>query len=919
MDKQTPPDWTRIAELLDAVLDLAPDDRAQRLGELGASAAEIERVETMLAHEQTRGPELNPLIKGLAALQDELETGRDGTVEGAVLGRWRLVRPLGEGGMASVWLAERADGTVDQQVALKCLKAGLYSPELRDLFAREQQILARLQHPHIARMYDSGIADNGLPYLVMELIDGEPLTTWCDRQRLDPGERLALFDQVLDALLFAHRELIVHRDLKPANILVDRRGDLKLLDFGIARLIDDTSPDQPLTRYRALTPEYAAPEQLAGERVGLSADIYALGLLLHELLAGRRASRDPIERQLQPASSQVMRADADFDPAASAERRRRTPARLKQELRGDLDAIINRCLAERPEDRYPGVDSLRQDLEAWRQRRPVSARRVGPGHRARLFLKRHWLPTSTLTAVLLAMGLGTAIALNQANRAEAEAQAARSAQRQAEAAQARAVAVREFVVELFRGEIPLLPADQLPTTRQIVDRGVERAQDPDSGPPEVRAEMLTVLGEILTSRQQYDEAAALLEEAMRLMLASPEPDLEWLAEALENATMLAHSRRDLDAAQDYAARLVALLEQIQPDSTNLFFAQRMQLSIDLDRLALPVAAARIEGLLARVERHSDPEADAIKLTLLGDLGVLHGRHGDLVAAGEAFHRQLTLRLADPDARVDVLANTMNNLGYLYQELGQLSLAASYYRQALDRTESVEERPLRQRANAHHGLAGIFWRQGRHEAALDEVDRAWREWLRLLAAKPEDDRLFPAVNRGLILARAGRHHEAAPEPRLAWALMTEQDDIIDQQRAEVALYLALSLCALGETEEAETWLSRGAAHRVSASESLEAEARAYCQLRSGLVPDPDQALPMALVLGDEARLGDRILVVRRELLRADLLEAAGREAEARAARISARNRLTGSPDLADHPILLAIDARLRAAADQAQAL
>ena len=904
MSRRTETDWARLARLLDAVIDLAPDRRSAKLSELDASPSEIERIEAMLAREETRSSGLNALVDQLADC-DQYNQGSGSA--GMVLGRWRLVRPLGEGGMASVWLAERADGSVAQQVAVKCLKTGLYSPELRALFVREQQILARLQHPHIARMYDSGIADNGLPYLVMELIDGQPLTDWCDQRRLDLLQRLNLFDQVLDALRFAHRQLIVHRDLKPGNILVDQRGDLKLLDFGIARLLDDESPDAPITRYRGLTPEYAAPEQMAGERVGLAADIYALGLLLHELLTGRRPPRDATERQLHPASRQLGRSTDGFDPVASAACRHSTPSRLKRELKGDLDAIIGRCLAQRPQDRYPDVASLQQDLDAWRQRRPVSARRVGPGRRARLFLTRHWLPSTALAAVLLAMGLGTTVALYEAGRAEAEAEAARAAQARAEAAQARAVAVREFVVELFRGEIPLVPADQLPTTRQIVDRGVARARDPEASPPELRAEMLTVLGEILTSRRQYDEAAELLDEAMMLISSSPEPDESWLAEALENAAHLAHQRRDLGAAQDYVARQVALLEKIAPESEELYYALRVQVSIDLDRQDMQLAEKRLNALIARVEQHEG--LAYLQTLLLGDLGVLHARNGDLATAGEAFHRQLELRLADPEERVDVVANTMANLGYLNLGLGQLERAEGYFRQALEHLLPITERPLRPRANAHQGLAEIHWRLARYDQALMEIELGWQEWRRILSLSPEEDHYFPALHRGLILARAGRHEEAVAELGRAWTLMVDSDDVLPRYRAETVMYLSKGHCALGQVEAAAPWLALVQDHLGPDTEHLAHEVRAYCKLAGGAAPDPDQALPMSVVLGDERQLGDLILVVRRELLRAALLDAAGRHEEAHGTRLSAHQRLAGNPQFAEHPLLSTINTLL----------
>ncbi|HKT61838.1 MAG TPA: serine/threonine-protein kinase, partial [Gemmatimonadales bacterium] len=389
----TSPDrWRRIEELLDGMLDLPPSERAAWLERACAGDEALRsEVEDLAARgeEHTglpRPPEalIAPALESLAvAASSEPSPDR--------VGPWRLVRELGRGGMGAVYLGERDDDQFRKQVAVKLLHRDVAGDDLVRRFRHERQILATLDHPHIARLLDGGVAA-GTPYIVMEYVDGVPLDLFCERHRLSVAGRLARFADVCAAVQYAHEHLIVHRDLKPTNILVTADGQVKLLDFGIAKLMDEEGvpATAPLTRtgMHLMTPEYAAPEQVRGGRVTTATDVYALGVVLYELLAGRRPydlrGRSPSEIERVICETEPLRPST----AVGRERSGRTEA-LRRRLRGDLDTIVLKALRKEPERRYPSTAALLEDLQRYRDGLPVRARPDTFAYRARKFAGRH--------------------------------------------------------------------------------------------------------------------------------------------------------------------------------------------------------------------------------------------------------------------------------------------------------------------------------------------------------------------------------------------------------------------------------------------------------------------------------------------------------------------------------------------------
>ena len=319
--------------------------------------------------------------------RSELEAETTAITHGALIGPYRLVRELGQGGMGVVYLAERADGQFEQRVALKLIKRGMDSDEILRRFLAERQVLARLSHPHIARLLDGGVTAEGQPYFAMEYVDGVPLHHYCEERSLGFEDRLRLFREVCEAVQYAHRSLVVHRDLKPSNILVTSAGETKLVDFGIAKVLYEDVADRSVTRtdQRLMTPEYAAPEQVRGEPVTTATDVYALGAILYQLLTGR-----PPHQFTGRSRGGAVPHHLRGGPRA-AERGPCTRHRRRRRLRGDLDIIVLKALRKDPARRYPSVEALLEDLERHRTGLPVRARPDSVAYRARKFLGRHRL------------------------------------------------------------------------------------------------------------------------------------------------------------------------------------------------------------------------------------------------------------------------------------------------------------------------------------------------------------------------------------------------------------------------------------------------------------------------------------------------------------------------------------------------
>jgi serine/threonine-protein kinase len=650
--------WKRLEPLADQVLELDPAARPGFIADLRTRDPGLCReLEAFLALEgaardfmtgpvERRAPALMGAIGEESRSWDELQ------LEGEKVGPYRLVREIGRGGMGTVFLAERADGQFDQQVALKLVKLGMGSAETLERFRSERQILARLQHAHIARLLDGGVSGTGQPYFAMENVEGEPITGYCDRRRLPREDRLRLFLQVCEAVEYAHRSLVVHRDLKPSNVLVTGDGQAKLLDFGIAKVLDDTAGEGSVTRgeVRAMTPRYAAPEQMLGQPVTTATDVYSLGVVLYELLSGRYPYR-----VAGPAPADVERAVLQAEPEPLFGM-------------GDLDNVLRMALRKEPERRYGSVRAFAEDLRRHLEGLPVSARADTLGYRAGKFVRRHRLGVAAAAVVLVSLAAGVAATLWQA----------REALRQAR----RAEEMTRFTLSLFEVSDPDASKGKEITARQLLEQGTRRIEKELGGQPELEAQMLLVMGDIQHRLGLQSESRPLFERALlvRRRLYGDEHPAVAEAEVALGESLLEDG--ELDQAAELTAHALRTREKrLGRDHADTALARGRLGRIRFEKGDLSAAESLLVEAVA-VQRRQLPASEADLATNLNALGrVLHAR-ADWSGAERLYGEALRIRQKAFGDEHTTVAESLFNIAALRQDQGDLGGAEKYYRQVL---------------------------------------------------------------------------------------------------------------------------------------------------------------------------------------------------------------------------------------------
>jgi len=658
--------WSRLSPILDELLELTGGSRASRLTELAASDPMLaEELSRLLALEADRPDFL--AVPVVEADEFTVQVGQE-------IGPYRLVSPLGEGGMGQVWLAVRSDGLYERRVALKLLRPGLSDVGLHARFTRERQILARLGHPHIARLLDAGISHDGQPYLALDYVRGEPITDYVRKRSLDLGARLQLFAQVCAAVSHAHANLVVHRDLKPSNILVSSAGEVCLLDFGIAKLLDqDQKPAAEITRTgsRTFTLHYAAPEQLRGEVITTMTDVYALGVVLYELLTDCKPYE--LTRQTDAAWEEAILGSEPGRPSQVAVRKAResgTPAdrRRARLLGGDLDNIVLKALRKEPELRYASVEALAQDLRRHLDGEPVQARAQNFGYRARKYLRRHaWgLAAGVGATGLLAVAL--TIVSWQASKAMKEA--------------TRAQAMQDFVIALFENSGDTSSTRGL-DVRALLDAGVSRADTELAAQPQARAELIGLIATLRSGLGDDAEALDLLNRQQDIFqrVSGPVPTNLLLG----SAALRGHSLRELGRNRECLEKLDPMLAQVQasapdyPVQASEFFSQlgrcHAALGDDASTRALFGQALQL--------RRAQPDAGALVAESENDLALLVLASGQGDAALRAFREALAHLRSGGGEQNALGVSIWSNLGKAYQLQGNGAEAEAAFRQALD--------------------------------------------------------------------------------------------------------------------------------------------------------------------------------------------------------------------------------------------
>jgi eukaryotic-like serine/threonine-protein kinase len=519
-----PEQWQKLSPYLDQALTLTDEERARWLADLRAQDPSLAaQIQALLDDQRAANNE------GFLETSPVLPIQGDGSA-GEIVGAYRLLSMIGQGGMGMVWLAERSDGRFQRQAAVKFLGMGLASGGAAARFKREGAILGRLSHPHIAELLDAGVTPAGRPYLVLEFVDGAPIHHYCDEHKLDVAARCRLFLDVLSAVAHAHASLIVHRDIKPSNVFVSREGQVKLLDFGIAKLLEGEGSDGSATLLTheagsALTPEFAAPEQITSAAVTTATDVYSLGVLLYLLLSGQHpAGPGP------HSAAGLVKAIVDTEPPRVSDAavssvalassisagRGATPEKLRRQLQGDLDTIVAKALKKDPRERYVSVTALADDISRYLRSEPISAHPDTLAYRTAKFVRRNRVTVTLASLALVAVLAGVAGTLLQA----------RTARQQRDLAireRDRATRISGFMTDMFKQSDPTENAAKDVTAREVLDKA---SKDIDSGlakDPELQAQMMHVMGNAYTNLGQYKQAEALMRRAVELSRASAGP------------------------------------------------------------------------------------------------------------------------------------------------------------------------------------------------------------------------------------------------------------------------------------------------------------------------------------------------------------------------------------------------------------
>lgn len=744
-----PADWARLRQLLDEALALPAAARAAWLAALPGEHAPLRaRLQSLLDHAgddeaagETRFAQLPPLAPA--------EAPAAAAPLPPQIGPYRPLRLLGEGGMGRVWLAERVDLLHGRAVALKLPHAHSPHPHLAERMAREREILAVLDHPHIARIYDAGVTADGQPWLALEHVEGEPIDAFARAHALGVRARIGLFLQVMAAVAHAHARLVVHLDLKPGNILVTAGGEVRLLDFGIAKLLAPGPVPAALTApaQRALTPQYAAPEQVLGQPTGTAADTYALGVVLYELLTGTLPYRP---RRATPAALE----ETILGGAVPRPSQRCADAATRRALAGDLDTVLLKALKKDPAERYPTVQAFADDLGRWLARRTVSAQPDSAAYHARKFVQRNRLGVALAGGFVLSLGAALGLALWQADEARRQA--------------AKAGAITDFLVNLFRAN-DIEQADGAAKRAQSVQQLLERSADALAGPaladePALRGELQRVVGGLLQDLELTPAALRLRQARVAALRSAHAPAAERAA-ALRELGQSQRDHSDWPAARATLAEAEALCGAsagaaclgVQLDLARVDFAERR----------LEAAYARVAPLPAALQASGD-RADAHELLAL--LHVLRGRPGAAAAADAAFAQALALREAEWGA-------------------GSVRLAQMRYR---------------------HGRH--LWTQRRLVAAEAEMQAAWDATRAALgdghAASARNE-----LYLGRLQALVGLKPEGLGHLRHAVAALRAQGDGVDAvERYEAEASWAGALVQEGRAAEAAAALQAAAALR-----------------------------------------------------------------------------------------------------------
>ncbi|MCL2660419.1 MAG: serine/threonine-protein kinase [Acidobacteriaceae bacterium] len=793
-------DLNRVEELFYQCRSLPREERAKFLetacGEDQQTRSQIERL--LATNDEAGDVDITDIVVGV--MEDIRQDAKPWA--GRMVGAYRIVREIGHGGMGAVYLAERADGAFKKSVAVKVLQWNMASSTLAERFRQERQILAGLDHPNIASLHDGGVTEDGLPYLVMDYIDGEPLLDWCKDKSVQ--ERIHLFQQICSAVQYAHQHLVIHRDLKPDNILVDKSGTPKLLDFGIAKILDEqmqVSAGGNTTAYRPFTPRYSSPEQVEGQPVSTVTDVYGLGMILYEMLTGI-----PAQHLTSTQYEELHRVVCTVDPPKPSAAV--SSPKLAEELSGDIDAIVMKALRKEPAARYGSVEQLSDDIGRYLEHSPVLARQSTFRYRAGRFIRRRRAAVIASSAALLALILFALTMTIQARRIAHERDNA--ARERDNAARERDNAVRaqnkadqtaKFLESLFTNAGPRATQGKEITLRETLDRGAEQAKTELASQPEVQAHMMQVFGDVYDDLGLYDQALGQLKEKLRIqqdVLHASEVDqaetklsLADVYYGLGNVAEFGKLNEEVVASRKLLMKqnpntLASALnclgmfyskERGDPAAAEPMFREAIDLyrRPDADPLNLAAALTNYGNMLTQLKRYPEAEKslnEALDIlrrtkgelypgvpTVMGFMARLHNGMGDYAGATEWRRKELDLNIKVNGEMHPITARSMITLGgQLANYEGNIAEAEPLVRRGLEIDHKLLPKGHYDIGVAESELGNILLARGDARQA-EPLLRSAVQITTATLAETSDYRIYSNEKLGICLARLKKYSEA----------------------------------------------------------------------------------------------------------------------------------------------------------------
>ncbi|MCC5939988.1 MAG: serine/threonine protein kinase [Balneolaceae bacterium] len=821
MDSHNRAYWKTLSDLYEEAHKLTPGEQTAFVEKNCSDPAMRDELLSMLNVDESSSRFFDSLTSNI--IRPAFEELSDLPPQSGTVHNYRLIKKIGRGGMGSVYLAERNDDAFETRVAVKILRRGLDTEDILQRFDSERQILAQLNHPNITHLIDGGITCDNRPYFVMEYVEGKPINTYCDENNLTIDDRLKLFFQICDALSYAHQNLVIHRDLKPGNILVTNQGYVKLLDFGIAKLIDDKVPFPKTiaqTGIRLMTPEYASPEQVSGKPMNTASDIYQLGLVLYNLLSGCRAfsfknkslietEQVILEQEAKKPSHKLYELDSTHLKKI-ADKRSIGPKKLIQELKGDLDTITINALQKEPSQRYQSVVEFREDIERYLEGLPIRSRRKNFTYRSLKFLKRNQLPVATVS-VFIAMLISFFIFYNLSiteQRNEAQKEALKAAQ------------ITSFLVDLFEANDPTQFQGETLTAWQLLEQGEERIKLLE-GQPEVQAQMFEVTGQIYRKIGQFDRSEELLSNALDLRKEHlGENHTETIS--VYNELGLLHSDLGNFEKSDSLLRLALNLQLDDASSNASMLAEtKFNLAYILRRMGNYDEAEDLYRQSYELRNREYGQNHESTVASMSSLGVTLLNKGNYTESEKIFREVLELRKdligpIHPD-----LAMSMNNLGATLLTIGRFKEAEDLFRESLKMRKLLLGNMHPKVALTMNNLGISLMEQGHFDSAYDHISEA----LSIRSTVLGDNNVNTAISKFSL----GELYLYTERPSDAQKVLKEAYDVFYNRLSENHSFTARTKMALGLTylyqdnrDLAEEYIQTGFRHlqEIHSSHSLE---------------------------------------------------------------------------------------------------